>query len=407
MLVLHAAALVAVLDDEQGTSGGRAAADMGVLDRLLGHERRLWDKTAQRAGLAVRLSVLEQVVAAGVLLLGPQEVGESSLRAVIRRVPDLASTGEERVGALAGWLRQLYPVRSGQVELLRPDLLAERHATNQLAEHELLRRACFTGLEVSEAVRALTVLTRACAHHQRAAGLIEEVLRQDLVGLADAAIVVAVQTGTRLGDLLAQVLEDVPASAEDLRHIASEIPYPTVALAAADAVATRRVRQLLPADADPADVATWSGQLATVLAQLGRREDALEAITEAVQIRRQLAEARPDAFLPDLAGALNNQSIHLSGLGRREDALAAVTEAVTAYRTLAEARPDAFLPDLAMSLNNQSIALGGLGRREEALGAIAEALHIRQLLVRVRPSVHQAELDQSEQVKTLLENMPD
>ncbi|WP_433465941.1 hypothetical protein [Spirillospora sp. CA-128828] len=49
VLVLHAAALVAVLDDEQGSRGGRAAADLGVLDRLLGHERRLWDKTARQA----------------------------------------------------------------------------------------------------------------------------------------------------------------------------------------------------------------------------------------------------------------------------------------------------------------------------------------------------------------------
>ncbi|WP_187437866.1 tetratricopeptide repeat protein [Actinomadura decatromicini] len=385
VLVLHAAALVAVLDDELGMSGGRAAADLGVLDRLLGHERRLWDKAAQRAGLSVRLSVLEQVVAVGVLVLDPQEAGESSLRAVVRRVPDLAAVDEERVGALVGWLRQLYPEQGGRVELLRPDLLAERHAVDQLVAHELLRRACFSGLAGAEAVRALTVLTRACAHHERAAGLVEEVLRQDLAGLADAAIVVAVQTGTRLGDLLAGVLEDVPASIDDLRRIAKEIPYPTVALAAADAVATRRVRELLPADADPADVATWSTRLAVVLAQLGRREEALEAITEAVQIRRQLAQARPDAFLPDLAASLNNQSGRLSGLGRREEALEAVTEAVQIRRQLAQARPDAFLPDLAAALNNQSNHLSDLGRREEALEAITKAVTAYRTLAQARP----------------------
>jgi tetratricopeptide (TPR) repeat protein len=64
------------------------------------------------------------------------------------------------------------------------------------------------------------------------------------------------------------------------------------------------------------------------LAQLGRREDALAAIEQAVAIRRGLAAARPDAFRPDLALSLNNQSNRLAQLGRREDALAAIEEAV-------------------------------------------------------------------------------
>ncbi|GAA4239718.1 hypothetical protein GCM10022254_61010 [Actinomadura meridiana] len=431
VLVLHAAALVAVLDDEQGTSGGRAAADLGVLDRLLGHERRLWDKAARRAALTVRLPVLEQVVAAAVLVLDAQNAGEESVRAMIRRVPDLARADEERVGAVAGWLRQLYPMQDGRVDLLRPDLLAERHAVNQLAAHELLRRTCFTGLEPDQAAQALTVLTRACAHHPDASGLIQQALRQDLTGLANAAITVAVQTGPRLGDLLAEVLDDAPVSIEELRRIAKAIPYPTVALAAADPAVTRRIRNLLPADAEPADVAHWSGQLSTALAQLGQREEALEAATEAVRIRRGLVADRPvaflpnlatslnnqsnrlsdlgrreealdaieeavrirrrlvadrsNSFLPDLAGSLNNQSICLSDLGRHEEALETITEAVDAYRDLVETRPDAFLPHLAMSLNGRSNRLAGLGRREEALDAIVEAVRIRRKLAEDRP----------------------
>jgi hypothetical protein len=47
---------------------------------------------------------------------------------------------------------------------------------------------------------------------------------------------------------------------------------------------------------------------------------------------------RPDAFLPDLAASLNNQSLRLAGLGRREEALAAIEEAVTIRRDLARAR---------------------------------------------------------------------
>jgi len=57
---------------------------------------------------------------------------------------------------------------------------------------------------------------------------------------------------------------------------------------------------------------------------------------------RALAEARPEVFLPDLAMSLNNQAPMLSEVGRRQEALEAITEAVTHYRQLADASPAAF-----------------------------------------------------------------
>ena len=51
------------------------------------------------------------------------------------------------------------------------------------------------------------------------------------------------------------------------------------------------------------------------LSDLGRREEALAASQEAVEICRRLAAARPDAFLPDLAMSLNNLGDRLSDLG--------------------------------------------------------------------------------------------
>lgn len=56
-----------------------------------------------------------------------------------------------------------------------------------------------------------------------------------------------------------------------------------------------------------------------------------------VALVHALAEARPDAFLPDLARSLNNLGNMLSDLGRREDALAATDEAVSIRRALAAA----------------------------------------------------------------------
>ena len=101
------------------------------------------------------------------------------------------------------------------------------------------------------------------------------------------------------------------------------------------------------------------------------------------------------------------QPIGLLGeLGRREEALEAVTEAVTIRRALVTARPDTFLHDFAMSLNNQSVRLGELGRREEALEAVTEAVTIRRALARIRPAVHQQELEQSLAVMEWLKQQP-
>jgi tetratricopeptide (TPR) repeat protein len=86
------------------------------------------------------------------------------------------------------------------------------------------------------------------------------------------------------------------------------------------------------------------------LADLGRREDALAASQEAARVYRELAEARPDAFRPDLATSLHNLAVLLAGLGRREDALAAIEEAVTIRRELAARWPDAYQQDLEQSL---------------------------------------------------------
>ena len=56
------------------------------------------------------------------------------------------------------------------------------------------------------------------------------------------------------------------------------------------------------------------------------------ALNPSIRVGRQLAEARPDAFLPDLAMSLNNLGLMLRDLGRREDALSATQEAVDHYR---------------------------------------------------------------------------
>ena len=72
-------------------------------------------------------------------------------------------------------------------------------------------------------------------------------------------------------------------------------------------------------------------------------------VRSAVTIRRQLADARPDAFLADLAQSLNNLSLRLADLGRREDALDAIEQAQLRMASFVLSGPAAHLTTLALS----------------------------------------------------------
>ena len=125
--------------------------------------------------------------------------------------------------------------------------------------------------------------------------------------------------------------------------------------------------------------------LAIRLSELGRRQEALENAQQAVEIRRKLEKANPDAFLPDLAMSLNTLANRLSELGRRQEALENAQQAVETYRKLAEANPDAFLPNFAASLNNLATFNSELGRRQEALENAQQAVEIRRKLAEANP----------------------
>jgi len=162
-----------------------------------------------------------------------------------------------------------------------------------------------------------------------------------------------------------------------------------------DAVAVyRALSQALP-DVFRPYLAMSLNNLSNYLSDLGRLEEGLKAVAEAVAIRRALLQAHPDAFRPDLAMSLTNLSIRLGGLGRREEAMVAVAEAVSIRRVLSQARPGAFRPDLASSLNSLSIRLSDLGRREEALEAVAEAVAIRRALAAALPDAFRPDLASS------------
>jgi len=394
VLVLHAAALVAVLRFASDQALPlRVVVAAGVLDELLEHEARYWRRTARAARLTEDGAVLKPVVAAAALL-GADNLAQAA--DLVLRVPELAGTSPGRRRSWARWLYGVYPAGTdGRLGSLQPDLLAETHVVRQLATNRDLARACLRDLPEPQAEHALTVLARAWEHQDDARRLIADALQADLAHLAMPAAQVALQTRGDLGTLLAAALESAPAPADVLSKVARALPYPSVALAEADLVVTWRVRTSLPPDAEPEEVAKWNHRAGLMLSQLGRPADALDVTEGAVAVYRALAVADPDHYRPNLANSLSSLGVRLSDLGRHADAVTVTEEAVGIRRELAAANPRRYRPGLAISLNNLGVWLSEVGRSADALAVTEESVAIRRDLAAANPDRYRSGLGRS------------
>ncbi|MFE4059944.1 trypsin-like peptidase domain-containing protein [Streptomyces sp. NPDC059096] len=409
-LSVHMAALLALLDS---TGTPQPAQPANTLEgRLLGHERKYWDDTADSPGRRLdgeRTGTQTRALAVALAALTPASDRDHA-RALLALLPSLEDAGAAAVrGELATWLRDVYPAPDGSMwGSLQPDRIAEHHiGTQVLLEPALFIRILKT-LEQAHAAQALTVLARTAQHPQHRdtiTALLREAVAAAPSRLAPAALTTATRTA-HPGPLITALthLTDTTHDINLLQQLSSRVPHTTLALGEwAAALDTVLVEHHGSPALDQAALAASLNNQSIRLAGLGRREDALAAITRAVDIREVLAGQRPDAFLPDLAMSLNNQSNRLADLGRREDALAAITRAAEHYEVLAEQRPDAFLPDLAGALNNQSNRLADLGRREDALATITRAVGHYEVLAGQRPSLFTRQLQKAVQLRDRLE----
>ena len=388
VLVVHAAALLAVLDHTSTDGGsGRPRTAAEVLAGLLAHEARYWHKSAVTRGLVIDPSVERLAVALGCLIGADNETDAIGMLA---RVPDLADSAERR-GQVARWLHDLYPGPRASddsededwIGSFRPDRVAEQLVVGELSGRPGLLPGLLAGLSDHRKLRALTVLGRAALTDTRAVGLLRDALNADLDHLAIPALRVTTETNPVIADLLYHALTIRPVSDQTLKDIAAALPHPTFALA--ETAITVLQRLLDQSASDNVERAAWLIDLTGHLVGLGRREEALAASEEAVRICRGLGQDPPDAVLSELATALTNKSNCLSSLGRLEEALTASEEAVRIYQRLADSDRTKFLPNLAMALNNQSSRLWELRRPEEALAAIEEAGLIYQRLAEADP----------------------
>ncbi|MFG3318131.1 SAV_2336 N-terminal domain-related protein [Streptomyces sp. NPDC048171] len=154
------------------------------------------------------------------------------------------------------------------------------------------------------------------------------------------------------------------------------------------AITVRRYRELARQDPDAYrfDLARALNNLSNRLSESGRSEEALAAITEAVDLYREAAPLNPTSVRSDLARYLSNLSVRLGDVGRSEEALAAITEAVTFYRDSVSENLDVSRADLATTLNNMSNRLSESGRSEEALAAITEAVDLYREAAPLNPT---------------------
>ncbi|MGA2206286.1 MAG: tetratricopeptide repeat protein, partial [Terracidiphilus sp.] len=134
--------------------------------------------------------------------------------------------------------------------------------------------------------------------------------------------------------------------------------------------------------------ATTLNNLAILYRNTQRMKEAEQAYAEALATYRKLAEANPDAYLPDVGMTLNNLANLYSNTQRMKEAEQAYAEALALRRKLAEANPDAYLPDVAMTLNNLANLYSDTQRMKEAEQAYVEALDLRRKLTEANPEAY-------------------
>jgi len=212
------------------------------------------------------------------------------------------------------------------------------------------------------------VITRAASQDRESATALAQHVLMACPYLWSSALEVALAQGGPFADALERLIE---SGAElPFEEIERAIPLGHGTLRGAALAALQRMD--VSAERDPVRRARYLLKLANRLSDVGRSGEALEVAQEAVDLYRELAQASPAAYTPNLAGALNNLAKFLSEVGRSGEALEVAQEAVDLYRVLAQASPAAYTPDLARSLSNLATILSEEGQYEEALNVFIE-----------------------------------
>ena len=401
ILVLQAQALLAVVGTGDAEGDPRKLSFGQVADALMQHEKRRWAATAAtwHWGVGGPLSeALQERSIAALVLLDPDSNSEAEQ--ILRRIPELRDATAERLAATAYWIRALYPPGPAGASRIRPDMIGEWFVVSQLTAYPAFAQSLRDGLTDRQAARALSFLASAADRMESASSPFADFasgdLRRTILAAAHAAM--TGQVGRRLLDTVVagqihsvnewtiDQLTDldrlIPGNALLLTHVA--IADLTVQLYRALAEDNPAVQQ--------AGLAQALANLGIGLERVGRYQDGLAAVEEAVARYRALAEDNPAVQQAGLAQALANLGIGLGRVGRYQDGLAAGEEAVARYRALAEDNLAVHQADVAWALANVGAALQRDGRYREAVAAVEEVVARYRALAEESPAVYQARL---------------
>jgi tetratricopeptide (TPR) repeat protein len=362
ILVIHAAALVAVLRGERGSTGPVfAVSETTLAAELLEHESDQWavDWAARRFPPLPPTTQRQVVVVA--TLLGGGAISQDR-HELLRLVPSLADAPAERLEQIVTWLSDLYPSNDGVGwDVLRPDLLAETFVTNVLLADPDLATIMLTKLPAIAIPQVLTLLNPAAMRNQAAGQLV----RTALVGLPRQLWATTVRLAGQLGNptdtVLADILGNADLTVEELNTCTAELTIDDSAPGCAIALARHRVA-LAPTKADRAYALCV---LADLHRAVGDHHEAAAQYGSAAQLWRQLSTT-DRRHLTDLAATLMMQGSQLRDFGQPLQALGVNEESVALWRELAEADQSLF-PGLANARMNLAADLRDLGRLNEAL----------------------------------------
>ena len=365
-----------------GTGGGGGGGEASGV--LLRHESGYWTRVADRFGITLA-PVTRHALVAATTLWGAATPADAD-RVLAAVLPD---TDRDTRAHTADWLATLYRDGDRHWAGLQPDRLGEDLIATALSPGgrcPTLIADTIAAVSPGQLDQGLTVLGRAAPWHPHLGEAIAAAVLGAGAAGGRAAITVAARLDSPQPVLAALARLITTADLAVLNALDAAMPRfslllsPTAVILAGALVEQHRTAVASDRDAYLPDLAGSVNNLALRLGEAGRRADGLTAAQEAVTLYRELAALNRDAYLPDLAMSVNNLAIDLAEAGRRADGLTAAQEAVTLYRELVELNRDAYLPDLAGSVNNLAIRLGEAGRRADGLAAAQEAVTLRREL---------------------------
>jgi tetratricopeptide (TPR) repeat protein len=388
-ILLRQAAVVVALSTRVGELG---TAEVRAAQRdLFNEDEGYWRKTAAEVANPGQAAPALRSALSTAAIVAMDGVNDTAT--VLRRVPALALGAADRLARLAVWWHSLYG-KVGDTSSPAPRL------PSWLADRMPDGSGDRSG--IAWTVAALTVdrqITSTLA--QMAIDVHRDVWLNRAPAARDGVPADSARTALRrhvasagpVDEALAWLTQELDLSREDLDALSDAISYPSQTLSRTAIVLARRQLAVAETEEERAHLMLTLGAR---YSELGLWHDARHHTELAVGEFRRLSELDRERMLPDYAAAVSNLVSCLAQLGERDEALQASYQAVGLHRELLETDRNRYLPDLGRSLTNLSACLSRAGRRPAALGAAGQAVAIYRELVGLHPNAFLAEMAAAE-----------